>query len=187
MRAAEDDNVGSTSAQRIESGTQHPVDDGTPNPAFFDDLLKAGTADADDLRAVGKPSDEITERTASCGRWSRNDADNAALRLLARRLHRRDDADKGNGEFHPQRSDGIAGCGVAGDNDGLASLTQEETRNAGGSGDELCRSLLAIRNIRLVCEEDEPFFGEQFLQFPQHGQAPDARVEDPDRIGWAGT
>ena len=62
---------------------------------------------------------------------------------------------------------------------------EQEAGDARCPIDQLRGCLLAVRNERLVGEEDEPLMWEKFLEFSKDGKAADARIEDTDWIGWA--
>ena len=181
VRATEDDAVRACVQQGLQRGFHGRIGLRAVQGAVFHELHEAFAHVFDDMDIVL----EAAFRLQVLGAFERpgrgEDADHAGFRAQGGGLH---------GRFHPHEGyvriffaeggDGGRRGGVAGDDDDVGPLAQQEVRDGAGAVPDEVGRLVPVRAVGVVRIIDIALVREQFHDLPVHRQAARARIEYAD-------
>ena len=178
VRAAEHDHVGPGVQQRPEAAAHDGLGLGSVEDSGLDELDKAFAGAFHDLDAFGEGVPRVVVFVGFEGAGGGEDAHDAAARaqgaLLDRRLH----PDEGDVVLGAKRGDGCGGGGVAGDDDDVATLFDEEISDLARPVDDVFAAFLAVGTVGVVGVIDVSFLGEDLDDLPEYGQPARSRVKN---------
>lgn len=184
MGAAEDEGVHAFVEERGEVFAEDGFQRGVVGPAFFDEGDEEGGGDGVDLEAGLAHGEGVLIRAAADGAGGADDADALAGGIGKGGLDARlQDADDGDAEGGLQKRQGVGGGGVAGDDDGLDAMADEELGVLHGETADGVGGFGAVRDAGGIAEVDDGFIRKQLPQGADDGEAADAGIKDTEGGG----
>lgn len=181
--AAENDGPHAAIAKGEEEILQIPVQLRAGKDPSLDHFRQPFAGQGDHVGLVGKGGGQRLILVLPDGQGGGHDDHRGVVHRLRRRLDSRLDADDGQvGMGLPQQADGGAGGGVAGHHHGFDVLGQQPVHGGHRQLADLFQRFFPVGGVGGVPEKEKLFLGQQGHAGPQDADAPQAGVEDADRL-----
>jgi len=148
----------------------------------FDELDEFRAGARDDANAAGVAADEAMKFFSGEGDFGCENADGSGFGMGGGRFYGRFHSDEGQGIIGPERANCGNGRGIAGDDDGFGSVTDEVIGEKTGALNDFFEAARAVGAPRGVGDVVQIFIRQQGTDFPQDGEPAETGVENADGV-----